>query len=119
LKPANGFTRDTVVSRDANADRFHAGRPRSGLVLVQGAMGTARNYDQLAGAPESDFTILLPDRRGRDMSPKSYAGDEHQIARDLDACSPQPGHAGSSVSARGAMIVLDATRTLRAARNPI
>ena len=54
-----------------------------GLILVQGAMGSARNYRQLAQALARDFTVLLPDRRGRGMSPRPY-DPQHRIDRDVE-----------------------------------
>ena len=49
-----------------------------GIILVQGAMGIAHNYDQLARALAEDFTVYVPDRRGRGRSPKRY-GPDHSI----------------------------------------
>jgi pimeloyl-ACP methyl ester carboxylesterase len=39
-----------------------------GLVLLQGAMGSVRNYQQLAQALSDSFTVYLPERRGRGES---------------------------------------------------
>ena len=40
-----------------------------GLVLVQGAMGTAASWSNFAQALSKWFTVIVPDRRGRGLSP--------------------------------------------------
>jgi pimeloyl-ACP methyl ester carboxylesterase len=54
-----------------------------GVILVHGATGTAYNYEQLARAMASDFTVYLPDRRGREMNPLEYR-PEHCIQKEVE-----------------------------------
>ena len=85
-----------------------------GLVLVQGAMGTAEHYRQLAGALSSHFTVYSVDRRGRGMSPRPYDGG-HGIARDVedvDAVLQATGASRVFGLSSGAVITLEAARTL-------
>jgi pimeloyl-ACP methyl ester carboxylesterase len=85
-----------------------------GLVLVQGAMATARNYDDLAAALSSTFTVYAPDRRGRGMSARPYDSG-HDIARDVedvDAVLAETGASRVFGLSSGAMITLEAARTL-------
>jgi pimeloyl-ACP methyl ester carboxylesterase len=72
------FTMGTVMSRDGTKIGYRQAGHGPGIVLVQGAMGTAYNYDQLATDLASDFTVYVPDRRGRGMSPREY-DTEHSI----------------------------------------
>jgi len=44
----------------------------AGIVLVQGAIGTARNYDRLTRALADAFTVYLQDRRWRGRSLPAY-----------------------------------------------
>ena len=60
----------TVTSRDGTQIGYTQVGHGPGLILVQGALGTAHNYRDLADALSSDFTVYTPDRRGRGMSPK-------------------------------------------------
>lgn len=53
------------------------------LIIVQGAMGTAANYSELAEALADQFTVYRPDRRGRGMSPCPYH-PPHRIAKEIE-----------------------------------
>src|SRR5215475_8964165 len=59
-----------------SADGIKIGLERLGagpvLVLVQGAMGTAYTFRELAEALADSFTVIVPDRRGRGMSPHPF-----------------------------------------------
>nr|WP_269329147.1 alpha/beta hydrolase [Kineosporia babensis] len=85
-----------------------------GILLVQGAMGTAHTYDQLSQALSSHFTVYALDRRGRGLSPRPYE-QQHTIARDVEDIDVFLEHTGSSFVyglSSGAVITLEATRTL-------
>ena len=85
-----------------------------GLVLVQGAMGVAAHYRELATALAPRFTVYSPDRRGRGLSPKPYDGG-HTIARDVEDVDAVLDAAGASRVfglSSGAVITLEAARTL-------
>lgn len=82
------------------------------MVLVQGAMGAAQNYHELAAALADRFTVYLPDRRGRGMSALPY-GPQHSIQNDVDDISSLLEHTGARFLfglSSGAMIVLEALR---------
>jgi pimeloyl-ACP methyl ester carboxylesterase len=92
--------------------RQYGGGP--GVVLVQGAMGSAYSFHQLAESLADSFTVYVPDRRGRGMSPFPYTPD-HSLQRDvedLDAVlSATNSHAVFGLSS-GAIISLTAARSL-------
>ncbi|WP_430781550.1 alpha/beta fold hydrolase [Actinoplanes sp. G11-F43] len=103
-----------VSSRDGTRIGYLRRGTGPGLVLVQGAMGTAHHFTDLAEALAADFTVYLPDRRGRGMSPRPYDGGHH-IARDvedLDALLAATGADRVFGLSSGAMITLEAARTL-------
>ncbi len=84
-----------------------------GLILVQGALGTAHNYRDLAQALSSDFTVYTPDRRGRGMSPRPFTPN-HEIQRDVEDIEALSTHTGATYLfglSSGAVIAL--TSTLR------
>ncbi|KAL0480063.1 hydrolase [Acrasis kona] len=107
-------TVEHVVSRDGTLIGYLRIGSGPGIVLVQGAMGTAYNYRDLARALASDFTVYIPDRRGRGMSPKSYR-KEHSIIQDvedIDAILEKTGASRVYGLSSGAMITLEAARVL-------
>ncbi len=104
-----------VTSRDGTRIGYLRRGNGPGLVLIQGAMGTAYNYNDLAAALAADFTVYTPDRRGRGMSPKPY-DDGHDIARDVEDVDAMLTEADTGYVfglSSGAMITLEAARTLR------
>jgi pimeloyl-ACP methyl ester carboxylesterase len=103
-----------VTSRDGTRIGFLRYGTGPGLVLVQGAMGTAYNYTDLAQALSSSFTVYALDRRGRGLSPKPY-DPGHDIARDvedIDAVLAETGSSRVFGLSSGAMITLEAARIL-------
>src|SRR5580700_6312220 len=83
----NAPTVDFAVSVDGTRIGFERIGSGPGLVLVQGAMGTAYSFRQLAEALGDALTVVVPDRRGRGLSPHPYTpgytiGDD---VNDLDA----------------------------------
>jgi len=120
--PAPTARREDVTSADGTSIGLLRRGSGPGVVLVQGAGGDARNYDELAEALAAQFTVLVPDRRGRGMSPRPYDGT-HDIARDVedvDAVLAATGADRVFGLSSGAMIALEAARTLpRVARTAV
>lgn len=112
------YTQHHTTSRDGTSigylTRSSGTASGPGIVLIQGAMATCRQYDDLATSLASTFTVHTTDRRGRGLSPKPY-DQTHDIARDVeDLEAVLVATASSRVFglSSGAMIVLEATRTL-------
>ena len=59
----------TVTSRDGTSIGYYRMGTGPGLILVHGAGQTAESFRALARDLSPDFTIYVPDRRGRGMSP--------------------------------------------------
>lgn len=84
------------------------------LVLVQGAMGTAYTFRELAEALADSFTVVVPDRRGRGMSPRAF-DPGYTIAddvADLDAVLRATGGRFVFGLSSGADVALEAALTL-------
>jgi pimeloyl-ACP methyl ester carboxylesterase len=77
------YTTDSVPSADGTLIGYRQYGHGPGIVLVQGAMGSAENFSQLARALSDTFTVYVPDRRGRGLSPLPYRKD-HTIQRDVE-----------------------------------
>lgn len=107
-------SKEYVTSKDGTRIGFLRQGIGPGIVLVQGAMATAYNFDQLAQFLAHNFTVYTPDRRGRGMSPKPY-DNKHSIARDVEDVEAILEETGASQIfglSSGAMITLEAARTL-------
>lgn len=103
-----------VVSRDGTPVGYLRTGNGPGIVLVQGAMGDAFDYEELAAALSPFLTVYCADRRGRGMSPKPYDAG-HDIARDVEDIDAVLGETGAGFVfglSSGAVITLEAARTL-------
>ena len=110
----SAYSNDFVTSADGTKIGYRMSGQGPGVVLVQGAMGTAENYDELARLLAPNFTLYLPDRRGRGMSPLRYT-HVHMIPRDiedLDALLTQCGAHYVFGLSSGAIIALAAAAAL-------
>jgi pimeloyl-ACP methyl ester carboxylesterase len=109
---------NSVISKDGTRIGFEQVGQGPGVVLIQGAMGTAANYRELSGFLAPSFTVYLPDRRGRGMSPCEYGAD-HSIQRDVEDLDALLSHTGAQLVfglSSGAVIALEASRTLATIR---
>jgi pimeloyl-ACP methyl ester carboxylesterase len=104
----------SVVSKDGTRVGYLQQGAGPGIVLVQGAMGTANHYSELATALSKNFTVYSADRRGRGRSPKPY-DTSHDIARDIEdidaILTANDAHYVFGLSS-GAIITLQAAMTL-------
>jgi len=107
----------SVFSKDGTTIGYRQLGRGPGVVVLHGAMESAQSHMQLADALASDFTVYLPDRRGRGTSGPS--GKDHGIQQDvedMDAVLTKTGaHAVVGVSS-GAIVSLQAALTLPAIR---
>jgi len=101
-----------VTSDDGTLIGYQSFGSGPGVILVEGAMGTAENYHDLALAMSSRFKVYVPDRRGRGMSPRAYRAD-HAIRDDVEDVRCLLEHTGARYLfglSSGAMIVLEALK---------
>lgn len=73
----------SVVSADGTRIGYRQVGHGPGLVLIQGSFGTQENFAELAQLLSDSFTVYLPDRRGRGLSPLPYDGT-YTLRRDID-----------------------------------
>ena len=109
---ATGF----VASKDGTTIGYRQLGHGPGIVLVQGAMGSAHNFMQLAVLLADTFTVYVPDRRGRGLSPFPYSKDYsiQKDVEDLDALLTKTGAHFVFGLSSGAIISLQAALTLPA-----
>ena len=106
------FAVHSVTSKDGTRIGYRQYGHGPGLVLEQGAMGIAYNYDELARALADDFTVYVPDRRGRRMSAREFTPD-HVIERDVEDLEAMLAHTGAHFVfglSSGAIITLETAR---------
>ena len=106
------FTVNYVTSKDGTSIGYRRYGHGPGIMLVQGTMGTAHNFMQLAEALAADFTVYVPDRRGRGLS--GSTGHEYNIQKeveDLEAMLTKTGTHYVFGLSSGAIISLQAAIT--------
>lgn len=111
-------TTASVISKDGSTIGYRQLGHGPGVVLVQGTMGSAQNFMELAGLLSDTFSIYVPDRRGRGLSSLPYTPD-YRIQNDvddLDALLRETGAQHVFGLSSGAIIALQAARTLPAIR---
>ncbi|MDB4975331.1 MAG: hypothetical protein JWN48_3672 [Myxococcaceae bacterium] len=107
------YASGTVTSRDGTVIGYRRIGQGPGLLIVQGAMGTMYNYNELAIALADDFTVFIADRRGRGASPLPYTPELASIERhveDVDALRQASGAEFVFGLSSGAIIALESTR---------
>src|SRR5947207_11834877 len=76
------YTIDTVTSKDGTTLAYRQMGQGSGVVLVHGGMQAAQNFMKLASALSDQFTVYVPDRRGRGLS--GAYGDHFSVQNAVD-----------------------------------
>jgi pimeloyl-ACP methyl ester carboxylesterase len=107
------YTTDFVISKDGTRIGYRQFGQGPGVVLIQGTMGTAHNFMQLAEALADRFTVYVPDRRGRGMS--KSGGNDYSVQKeveDLEALLVKTGARSVFGLSSGALIALQAALTL-------
>ncbi|GAA3236038.1 alpha/beta fold hydrolase [Nonomuraea helvata] len=108
------ITDAAVISTDKTRIGYRSVGTGPALVMVQGAMGTCENFVELAGMLSGSFTVILPDRRGRGLSPRPFEPG-HQVARDVEDLAAVLDATGATDVfglSTGALVALEAARAL-------
>jgi pimeloyl-ACP methyl ester carboxylesterase len=107
------MTRGSVVSRDGTAIGYLKLGRGPAVVILHGSMESSRSHTLLAQALAGEFTVYLPDRRGRGMSgPHRPDHGMRTEVEDLRAVLAQSGAQMVFGVSAGGLIVLEAARTL-------
>ncbi|MGH3405791.1 MAG: alpha/beta fold hydrolase [Streptosporangiaceae bacterium] len=111
------MTSGAVTSRDGTSIGYLRAGHGPAVVLLHGSMESARSHTRLAQSLAGDFTVYLPDRRGRGMSGPYRPG--HGIrteVEDLDAVLAESGAEMVFGVSAGGLAALEAARTRPAIR---
>ncbi|HEV7708778.1 MAG TPA: alpha/beta hydrolase [Asanoa sp.] len=111
------MTTGSVESRDGTRIGYLKAGRGPAVVLLHGSMETARSHTLLARELADDFTVYLPDRRGRGLSGPHRA--DHGMDTEIDDLAAVVDESGAElvfgVSASG-LVALEAARRLPAIR---
>src|SRR5438552_9508724 len=108
--PNEEYAVKNVCSKDGTSIAFRHYGHGPGVVLVQGAMGTAENFSVLAEVLAKQYSVFVLDRRGRGMSPADF-GPTDGVAReieDLNAVLMETGSRRLFALSSGAIVALTA-----------
>jgi pimeloyl-ACP methyl ester carboxylesterase len=107
------MTTGRVTSRDGTPIGYLKTGRGPAVVILHGSMESARSHTLLAQALASDFTVYLPDRRGRGLSgPHRPDHCVRTEVEDLQAVLAESGAQLAFGVSAGGLIVLEAARTL-------
>ncbi len=109
------YTTGSVTSQDGTTIGYRQFGHGPGVLLLHGAASSGYNHIQLAELLATDFTVYVPDRRGRGLSgPYSKDYSIQKDVEDMDALLAKTGvHHVFGVSS-GGIICLQAALTLSA-----
>ncbi|MFG1784675.1 alpha/beta fold hydrolase [Rhodococcus oryzae] len=80
--PKHSYTTDFVVSADGTLVGYRQFGSGPGCVLLHGALQASQNFGDLAAALSRDFTVYVPDRRGRGLS--GPPGEGYCLRKDCE-----------------------------------
>ena len=103
----------TVTSRDGTEIGYYKTGEGPAVVVLHGSMESARSHTLFAEALADEFTVYLPDRRGRGLSgPHKPDHSVRTEIEDLDAVLTAAGAERAFGISAGGAVVLEAARTL-------
>lgn len=76
------YTTGSVTSQDGTTIGYRKVGHGPGVVLLHGAASSGYNHLQLAEALATEFTVYLPDRRGRGLS--SMCGPDYSLQKEVE-----------------------------------
>lgn len=109
------YTTDSVTSKDGTTIGYRQMGRGPGLILVHGGMQAAQNFMRLAAFLADDFTVYVPDRRGRGLSgPYDQHYTLQNAVDDMDALLTKTGAHKVFALSSGAIIALQSALLLPA-----
>ena len=97
------YTKSSVTSNDGTIIGYRQMGSGPGLIIMHGGISSSQYFMKLAMALSDDFTVYIPDRRGRGLS--GPFGDNYSLQReveDLEALIKKTDAPISSVPPQGA-----------------
>ena len=107
------YTKDFVTSKDGTTVGYRQMGSGPGIILLHGGISSSQYFMKLGAALLDEFTVYIPDRRGRGLS--GPFGDNYSLDReveDLDAILKKTGAHYLFGGSSGGLISLYAAITL-------
>ena len=105
------LTQHTVASRDGTEIGYYTTGQGPAVVVLHGSMESARSHTLFAEALADEFTVYLPDRRGRGLSgPHRPDHNVRTEIEDLEAVLDAAGAQRAFGVSAGGAVVLEAAR---------
>lgn len=107
------YTKGFVISKDGTTIGYRKMGSGSGLILMHGGISSSQYFMKLGNALSQEFTVYIPDRRGRGLS--GPFGDNYSLEReveDLDALLKDTGAEYVFGASSGGLIALEASTRL-------
>ncbi len=76
------YITSSVTSKDGTTIGYRQLGHGPGVILVHGAMMASQDFMELAGLLSNEFTVYVPDRRGRGLS--GPHGDHYSLAKECE-----------------------------------
>jgi pimeloyl-ACP methyl ester carboxylesterase len=111
------YTTGFVTSQDGTTIGYRQLGEGPGVIAIHGGMQAGQSFMRLAAALAGDFTVYLPDRRGRGLS--GPPGEKYNLlaeCQDMDALLAQTGAHNAFGLSSGAIVALQSALTLPAIR---
>ena len=103
------YVKDSVISKDGTKIGYRQMGSGPGIILLHGGVNASQNLMKLGTLLSDEFTVYIPDRRGRGMS--GPVGENYSIGKedeDLDAIIKKTGVHYVFGTADGALFALHA-----------
>lgn len=109
MKKEQRYTKGFVTSKDGTTIGYRQMGSGPGIILLHGGVNASQNLMKLGTLLSDEYTVYIPDRRGRGMS--GQIGDNYSIEKedeDLDAILKKTGTHYVFGTADGALFALHA-----------
>ena len=107
------YTKGSVTSKDGTTIGYRQMGSGTGLILLHGGISSSQYFMELGAALSDEFTVYIPDRRGRGLS--GPFGDNYGLKReveDLDAILKGTGVHYIFGASTGGLIALESSINL-------
>lgn len=115
MTPSGGYELRTVTSRDGTSIGYRRLGTGPGLLLIHGGMMAAQSFMKLGKALSENFTVAIPERRGRGTS--GPFGTEYGLRKEVEDMAAVLADADASRVfglSSGAIVALESARLLPA-----
>src|SRR5258708_1121535 len=107
MRKAKDYITDVVTSNDGTIIGYKQLGSGPGLILLHGGMMSSQNFMKLAEVLSNNFTVYIPDRRGRGLSgPHGKNYNLMAESQDLQSLIKKTGAQNTFGLSSGAVIVL-------------